>query len=64
MPWAREVGVPRWAATNWARGYKTYRNGVVVGFVSPLDPLAVRRSGRATYSRTNGSRSPISVVAG
>ncbi|AOS94904.1 IS30 family transposase (plasmid) [Mycobacterium intracellulare subsp. chimaera] len=39
---AREVGVSRSAATNWARGYKTYRNGVVVGFVPPLDRLAVR----------------------
>lgn len=39
---AREVDVSRSAATNWARGYKTYRNGVVVGFVPPLDPLAVR----------------------
>ena len=28
--------------TNWSRGYKTYRNGVVVGFVVPLDRLAVR----------------------
>ena len=26
---------------NWSRGYKTYRNGVVVGFVPPLDRLAV-----------------------
>ena len=40
---AREVGVSRSAATNWARGYTTYRNGVVVGFVPPLDPLAVRQ---------------------
>lgn len=38
---AREVGVSRSAATNWARGYKTYRNGVVVGFVPRLDPFAV-----------------------
>jgi IS30 family transposase len=40
---AREVGVSRSAATNWTRGYKTYRNGVEVGFVPPLDPLAVRQ---------------------
>jgi transposase, IS30 family len=39
---AREVGVSRSAGTNWSRGYKTYRNGVVVGFVPPLDRLAVR----------------------
>ena len=39
---AREVGVSRSAATNWTRGYKTYRNGVAVGFVPPLDRLAVR----------------------
>ena len=30
---AREVGVSRSSGTNWSRGYKTYRNGVVVGFV-------------------------------
>jgi IS30 family transposase len=40
---AREVGVSRSAATNWTRGYKTYRNGVEVGFIPPLDPLAVRQ---------------------
>jgi IS30 family transposase len=40
---AREVGVSRSAGTNWSRGYKTYRNGVVVGFVAPLDRLAVRQ---------------------
>lgn len=39
---AREVGVSRSAATNWTHGYKTYRNGVEVGFVPPLDRLAVR----------------------
>ena len=39
---AREVGVSRTAGANWSRGYKTYRNGVVVGFVAPLDRLAVR----------------------
>lgn len=38
---AREVGVSRSAANNWARGYKVYRKGRVVGFVS-LDRLAVR----------------------
>jgi transposase, IS30 family len=40
---AREVGVSRSSGTNWSRGYKTYRNGVVVGFVAPLDRLAVRQ---------------------
>jgi transposase, IS30 family len=39
---AREVGVSRTTGANWARGYKTYRNGNVVGFVAPLDRLAVR----------------------
>jgi len=38
----REVGVSRSAATNWTRGYKTYRDGVEVGFVASLDPLEVR----------------------
>lgn len=40
---AREVGVSRSAATNWTRGYKTYRNGVEVGFIPPLDRPAVRQ---------------------
>ncbi|WP_425320236.1 IS30 family transposase [Mycobacterium sherrisii] len=39
---AREVGVSRSAATNWTRGYKTYRNGIEVGSVPPLDRLTVR----------------------
>jgi IS30 family transposase len=39
---AREVGVSRSSGTNWSRGSKTYRKGVVVGFVEPLDRLAVR----------------------
>lgn len=39
---AREVGVSRTSGANWSRGYKTYRNGEVVGFVAPLDRLAVR----------------------
>lgn len=39
---AREVGVSRTSGANWARGYKTYRDGEVVGFVAPLDHLAVR----------------------
>jgi transposase, IS30 family len=40
---AREVGVSRSSGANWSRGHKTYRNGVVVGFVAPLDRLAVRQ---------------------
>jgi IS30 family transposase len=39
---AREVGVSRTSGMNWSRGYKTYRNGKAVGFVPPLDRLAVR----------------------
>jgi transposase, IS30 family len=40
---AREVGVSRTTGNNWARGYKTYRHGQVVGFVSGLERLAVRQ---------------------
>ncbi|MGA4791301.1 IS30 family transposase [Nocardia sp. AB354] len=40
---AREVGASRTAGANWSRGYKTYRNGKVVGFVPALDRLAVRQ---------------------
>jgi len=40
---AREVGVARTTGANWARGYKTYRNGKVVGFVPALERLAVRQ---------------------
>ncbi len=40
---AREVGVSRSSGANWSRGHKVYRNGVEVGFVPPLDPLAVRQ---------------------
>jgi IS30 family transposase len=40
---AREVGVSRSTGTNWACGHKTYRNGLVVGFVAPLERLAVRQ---------------------
>ena len=39
---AREVGVSRSSGANWAREHTVYRNGVVVGFVAPLDRLAVR----------------------
>jgi Helix-turn-helix domain len=40
---AREVGASRTSGANWSRGYMTYRNGQVVGFVAPLDRLAVRK---------------------
>jgi lambda repressor-like predicted transcriptional regulator len=40
---AREVGVSRTTGANWSRGYKTYRRGEVVGFVPPLERLAVRQ---------------------
>jgi transposase, IS30 family len=43
MAAAREAGVSRSSGANWARGHKVYRNGVVVGFVAPLDRLAVRQ---------------------
>lgn len=44
---AREVGISRTTGNNWARGYKTYRRGMPVGFVAPLERLAVRQiSGR------------------
>ena len=39
---AREVGVSRTTGNNWSRGYKTYRHGQIVGFVSALERLAVR----------------------
>ena len=39
---AREVGASRTAGKNWARGYKVYRDGVVVKVVPALDRLAVR----------------------
>jgi transposase, IS30 family len=42
MAAAREAGVSRTAGNNWSRGYKTYRNGQVAGFVPALDRLAVR----------------------
>jgi IS30 family transposase len=39
---AREVGVSRSTGKNWSRGYKVYRRGQVIGFVPPLERLAVR----------------------
>ena len=43
---------------NWARGYKTYRQGRAVGFIAPLDHLAVREISAATCLRTSALRSP------
>lgn len=43
---AREAGVSRTTGANWTRGYKTYRGSQVVGFVPPLDRLAVRQISR------------------
>ena len=40
---AREFGVSRSSGNNWASGSKTYRNGLVIGFVPPLDRLLVRQ---------------------
>ena len=40
---SREVGASRTAGNNWARGYKTYRQGQAVGFVPALERLAVRQ---------------------
>jgi len=37
----REVGISRSGAANWRRGYKVYRDGVVIKVVPPLDPLTV-----------------------
>jgi IS30 family transposase len=54
---ARDVGVSRTAGRNWAKGYKTYRCGQVVGFVPALDRLEARAisarflSGRADRDR-------------
>jgi IS30 family transposase len=42
MAAAREVGVSRTTGHGWSRGYKTYRNGQVTGFVPALERLAVR----------------------
>ena len=39
---AREVGVSRTAGRNWAKGYRKYRCGEVIGFVPALDRLDVR----------------------
>ena len=38
---AREIGISRTTANNWSRDYKVYRRGQLVGFVPPLERLAV-----------------------
>lgn len=44
---AREVGASRTAGQNWTNGYKSYRDGAVVGYVPALVPREVRQiSGR------------------
>lgn len=40
---AREVGASRTAGQNWVHGYKSYRGGVVTGFVPALVPREVRQ---------------------
>jgi IS30 family transposase len=48
---AREVGVSRTSGRNWAKGYRTYRAGQVVGFVPALDRLEVREISRRFLSQ-------------
>lgn len=44
---ARAVGASRTAGHNWAHGYKTYRDGVAVGFIPAVDRREIRQiSGR------------------
>jgi len=51
----REVGVSRTTGANWPGGYKVYRRGAVVGFVEPLDRLAVNRSAAGNCPWTSRS---------
>jgi transposase, IS30 family len=51
MAAAREVGVSRTAGHNWSRGYNTYRNGEVTGFVPTLERLAVREISARSLSQ-------------
>lgn len=48
---AREVGISHSTGKNWHRGWKQYRNGVVVGFSPPLDRLEVRQISRRFLSQ-------------
>jgi IS30 family transposase len=49
---AGEVGgVSRTTGNNWSRGYKTYRQGRVVGFGAALERLAVRQISRRLLSQ-------------
>lgn len=52
---SREVGVSRTAGNNWARGYKTYRQGQATGFVPALAPR--QRSWSSTRGCATTSRS-------
>ena len=61
---AREVGVSRTTANNWSRGYKTYRNGQVVGFVRRWTGWPCEGSARGSCRRRSGSRSPIFATPG
>jgi IS30 family transposase len=40
---AREAGVSRASGNRWSTSYKTYRHGVVTGFVPALGPRALRQ---------------------
>jgi transposase, IS30 family len=40
---AREAGVSRASGNRWSTGYKTYRHGLVTGFVPALDPRTMRQ---------------------
>ena len=61
---AFEVGVSRTAGSNWARGYKTYRKGGVVGFVPPLDRLVVRQVSDRFLSQDERIQMPTCITAG
>lgn len=61
---AREVGVARTTGTNWASGYKTYRKGGIVGWVPPLDHLAVRQVSARFLSQDERIQIAELVLAG
>jgi IS30 family transposase len=58
---ARGIGVSRTAGRNWANGYKTYRSGLVVGFVPALDRLAHDR--RLRFRRVTNATIHTPVIA-
>ena len=45
--------------SNWARGYKTYRNGQAVGFVAPPDRLAVREERQIVVEKKDQIKAAI-----